>query len=470
VVSSAPIPLFVGRYAIFDRIAVGGMAAVHLARMMGPGGFARTVAAKRMHAQFALDPEFVSMFLDEARLASRIRHPHVVQTLDIVNEQSELFIVMEYIEGEALSTLLRAAREAERPVPLTIVAAVACQFLMGLQAAHDARSDHGEPLQIVHRDVSPQNILIGADGIARVLDFGIAKALGKLHTTREGQLKGKLAYLSPEQVLGHPVTRRTDVFAAAIVLWEAIAGKRLFAAENEGEVLKRILEGKIAPPSSHRDGTATALDAVVLQGLSRDPVDRFDSAVAFAEAIERATPVASPRDVAQWMAELARKELLDRASLVSQIEGHLLTPSRTELPLPPHRPNTGSDRTIPSGDGPRASVKRARWRQAALGLSLAALTAGVAFAASHAPNSSRSVGPPESFASLVPRAAVAPLDPPALDPLAPPVAAVALPSAAASASSNSEPSKRRPPRKQPSTAHDHLPAPAPAGTSLYSRE
>jgi serine/threonine-protein kinase len=203
-----------GRYAIYEKIASGGMATVHVGRQLGHVGFARTVAIKRMHPQYAGDPEFVSMFVDEARLAARIHHPNVVPTLDVVAMDGELFLVMELIQGESLSRLIRTASSRNEHIPPAMVATMLVGVLQGLHAAHEAKSDQGEPLGIVHRDVSPHNIIVGTDGIARVLDFGVAKATGRIQTTRDGQLKGKLAYMAPEQIHGE-VTRSTDVYAAA---------------------------------------------------------------------------------------------------------------------------------------------------------------------------------------------------------------------------------------------------------------
>src|SRR5262249_30807867 len=162
------------------------MATVHFGRLLGPVGFSRTVAIKRLHAHFAADPEFVSMFLDEARLAARIRHPNVVPTLDVVATAGELFLVMDYVPGETLSRLIAASNAQRRWIPLPIAAAMACGVLHGLHAAHEAKSERGAPLGIVHRDVSPQNLLVGTDGVPRVLDFGVAKAAGRLQTTRDG--------------------------------------------------------------------------------------------------------------------------------------------------------------------------------------------------------------------------------------------------------------------------------------------
>src|SRR6478736_1694730 len=178
-----------GRYALYGEIAAGGMATVHIGRLLGPVGFARTVAIKRLHPHYAKDPEFVSMFLDEARLAARIRHPNVVPTLDVVALDGELFLVMEYVQGESFARLVREARRARLDVPPEVISAIVVGALNGLHAAHEATSERGEPLNIVHRDVTPQNILVGSDGVARLLDFGVAKAAGSLHaTTRDGQI------------------------------------------------------------------------------------------------------------------------------------------------------------------------------------------------------------------------------------------------------------------------------------------
>ena len=180
-----------GRYAIYDAIASGGMARVHLGRLLGPAGFGRTVAIKRLHAQFAENPDFVTMFLDEARLASRVRHPNVVPTLDVVAAEGELLLVMEYVHGEPLSRLLRTLSPRRERIPLRTTCAIVSSLLHGLHAAHEAKNEAGQDLGLVHRDVSPQNVLVGLDGVVRVADFGVAKAVVKAHTTREGELKGK---------------------------------------------------------------------------------------------------------------------------------------------------------------------------------------------------------------------------------------------------------------------------------------
>jgi serine/threonine-protein kinase len=305
------------------------MATVHYGRLLGPVGFSRTVAIKRLHAQFAKDPEFAAMFLDEARLAARIRHPNVVPTLDVVALDGELFLVMDYVQGESLGRLIRASAAKKEYIPVDIISSIVCGVLHGLHAAHEATNEGGDPLGIVHRDVSPQNVLVGADGVPRVLDFGVAKAAGRMQTTREGQLKGKLAYMSPEQLRAGTVDRRTDVYAAGVVLWETICLRHLFTGESEGAVVTKVLEEKIVPPSTAVAGLPSAIDGIVLKALNRDAAQRYESARAMALALEAAVPIASPTRINEWLQGLVGELLAERAKSVALVErdsGSGLTP------------------------------------------------------------------------------------------------------------------------------------------------
>jgi serine/threonine-protein kinase len=316
----AIVPRVIGRYALFGEIASGGMATVHFGRLVGPVGFSRTVAIKRLHAQYAKDPEFVAMFLDEARLASRIQHPNVVTTLDVVNMPSEVFLVMEYLQGESLSRLIRNARKAGEQVPPGHASAIIAGMLHGLHAAHEAKSERREALNIVHRDVSPQNVLVGVDGAARVLDFGVAKAAMRSQSTRDGQMKGKLSYMSPEQLNGKPVDRRTDLFAAGVVLWEALTGRRLFDGSDAGEIFAKLLSAEIPRPSTLVAGISPTLDVVVMKALDRDPDRRYQTAREFAIELESATLPATPRAVGEWVERMAGADLERRSQLVAEIE------------------------------------------------------------------------------------------------------------------------------------------------------
>jgi serine/threonine-protein kinase len=327
----------VGRYALHGVLAVGGMATVHLGRLMGPVGFSRTVAVKRMHPQFAGDPQFVAMFLDEARLAARIQHPNVVPTIDVVATGREIFLVMEFVRGESLAKLLRRVVERRKIVPARVALGILHGVLEGLHAAHEARDERGAPLGIVHRDVSPQNVLVGADGIARVLDFGVAKAAGRSQQTSEGQLKGKLSYMSPEQLEGN-VSPQTDVFAASIVLWETLTGRRLFQGENEGETLKKVMLAEIKPPSRYVSDLSPSIDALVMKGLARDPRQRWMTAREMSLAIAEAGK-AEPHEIAAWL-ETVAKDILDaRAERVAEAESQpsTLTFATTQTTLPDRR-------------------------------------------------------------------------------------------------------------------------------------
>jgi len=312
-------PFQLGRYTLHAELAAGGMAAVYLARQTGAVGFGKTVAIKRLHPHLARDQYFVTMFLDEARLAARITHPNVVPILDVVSTDSELFLVLEYVRGETLAGLLRAARKANVKVPIPIAASIVTGLLAGLHAAHEARDELGQPLNIVHRDVSPQNLIVGADGASRVLDFGVAKAATRLQTTREGQLKGKIPYMAPEQLSGD-VTARTDIYAASLVLWETLTGQRLFRGETEAQILHLVMTMDAPPPSSLNADVPPALDAVTLKGLSREPEHRYATAREMAAAIEAIVPIASPMKVAEWIEGLIGPTLAARDAMRAEIE------------------------------------------------------------------------------------------------------------------------------------------------------
>lgn len=319
--SADAVPRVVGRYEIFDEIASGGMATVYLGRIIGSGGFSRTVAIKRLHPQFAKNPEFVTMFLDEARLAARIRHPNVVPTLDVVAASGELFLVMEYVEGETLSRLARRLKERGQRVPMPVLMRIMADALQGLHAAHEARDERGVPLNIVHRDVTPQNILVGIDGVSRLLDFGVAKAAGRAQTTQEGQIKGKLAYMAPEQLMSSGVTRETDIYAASVILWEMLTGARLVTGESEIDLVANLLKRDIHPPSRLVAEVPKELDALVMRGLAAKAVDRFATAremcVALGQCGIREEPSIA---VGEWVATLAIESLTHRMAKVAALE------------------------------------------------------------------------------------------------------------------------------------------------------
>ena len=323
----------VGRYVLYDQIASGGMASVHLGRLIGPVGFSRVVAVKRLHPAYAKDQGFVTMMLDEARLASRIRHPNVVPILDVVATADELLLVMEYVHGETLARLLRAAKKAGERIPAAVGAAIVIDTLRGLHAAHEATNAAGEPLGIVHRDVSPQNIVVATDGSARILDFGVAKAASRTQSTAEGQLKGKLGYFAPEQIAGGDVDRRVDIFAASIVAWECVTGRRLFSADDMIATIAQVMDGEIPSLRGSDLEIPDGYAAAVRRGLDRNPAQRFQTAEEMASAIEAALRPASREAVRAFVEKLAGPALAARLDIMQRIESGEVDDTVAQVPV-----------------------------------------------------------------------------------------------------------------------------------------
>jgi eukaryotic-like serine/threonine-protein kinase len=315
-------PLRLGNYEPLLELASGGMATVYVARQVGAAGFERIVVLKRVHKHLLGNREFTDMFRDEARVASMIRHPNVVAVNDVIEADKELFLVMDYIEGCAVASFRKAAVEQKRSVESRVAVRIISDALAGLHAAHEARDMRGQPMEVVHRDISPQNILLGTDGASRIIDFGVAKARHRLTETKSGSLKGKYGYMSPEQARGQPVDRRTDLFAIGTVLHELLTGKRLFRGENELDTMRRILEVPIDPPSSINPEVPKSLDDVVAKALARDVDARFQSATEMIDALERACPPASAHEVARLLQEVCHERLQERAEAIrAMLEG-----------------------------------------------------------------------------------------------------------------------------------------------------
>ncbi len=291
------------RYEIVRKIAAGGMATVYLGRGVGALGFERPVAIKACHPHLLGDEpgDRAQSVLDEARVAALIRHPNVVATLDVTLTDGAVMIVMEYVEGLTVAGLVKAAARDDRVVPASIALRIAEDALAGLHAAHELRGDDGRLLEIVHRDVSPQNVIVGVDGFAKLADFGVFK--GDTRTARvtaTGEVKGKLGYVAPEVYQGQPATRRSDVYALGVVLWELCAGRRLFDEATDAATMARVLAGAVPALSSLRADLPFELDGVLARALAVDPAERFATAEDFSRALE-ALPVAaaSTRQVAQ---------------------------------------------------------------------------------------------------------------------------------------------------------------------------
>jgi serine/threonine protein kinase len=332
----------VGRYALFEQFAAGGMATVHFGRLDGAGGFSRVVAIKRLLPHLVENQEFTEMLLKEARLAARVRHPNVAATLDVVATKGDVLLVLDYVHGEALSTLCRTQAKAKKEqVPLPIAVSIILDMLQGLSAIHDATDEKGRSLSLVHRDISPPNVLVGADGAARVLDFGIATALEHIEETAPERRKGKRGYMSPEQLRGERLTQRSDVFSAGVVMWELLALRRLFPADQEKEPGEAVQRGNYPRVSQYRADLPPALDAIVMRALELEPAARFATMRELADAVEAAAPPrANTRRVGEWVNELAKDALADRNRMVARAENWISadlplksTPFAAELPL-----------------------------------------------------------------------------------------------------------------------------------------
>jgi serine/threonine-protein kinase len=310
------------RYAIFDEIAAGGMATVYLAGRLGRVKGDRVVAVKKLFEQYAREGDFVAMFLDEARLAARIHHPNVIKTYQVLRVPASLAIVMELVVGASLVDLLKASKRQQVVTPIPIAGAVLVGALLGLHAAHEAKDEEGNPFGLVHRDVSPHNILVGSDGRPRVIDFGVAKAAGQLHVTDVGVRKGKFAYMAPEQIRGRGVDRRTDVYAAGLVLWEVLVGKRHYSASSDVELLSKRATGEFVAiaPNSAGASVPDAVNAVVLRALELDPDNRYATAEEMAQAVGGTLGVASPAEVAAWVDSLAHERIAELAAKVKDVE------------------------------------------------------------------------------------------------------------------------------------------------------
>ncbi len=284
--STIPAPARLGPYELLRRIATGGMAEVYLARRGGPHGFKKIVAVKRILPQYARDPDFVAMFVDEARVCARLGHPNIVQVFDFGEQDGELYMAMEYVDGTTGARLIRAAATRGEDISLDICLHITLSVLRALDYAHAARDEDGRPLALVHRDVSPGNVLIDRSGAVKLTDFGIARAVEIERRTDAGQLKGKLGYMSPEQVVGRELDARSDLFTAGIVLAEMLILRPLFSGGKELDVLMRIRDADVSAIDRTSARVPEDIRAVLFRALARDPMLRWQNAGAFAEAIE----------------------------------------------------------------------------------------------------------------------------------------------------------------------------------------
>jgi serine/threonine-protein kinase len=326
-----------GPYLLTERIGRGGMAAVYKARIEGPNGFAKTVVVKRLLAELTAKPEFLELFTAEAKTTAQLSHPGIVQVFDFGIIGETPYLVMEYVDGINLAQLLKQVKARGERVPVDIAVILLTQVCHALAYAHSFRDANGRRVQIVHGDVSPANIMICRDGTAKLLDFGVARVLGEFDFELTHTLRGKFAYLAPEQIRRGPFDRRVDVFAAGIVLHELLTGDRLFHASTDKETLLRVHAARVEPPSRVNPTVKPELDAIVLKALARDPNDRFESGEAMAGALEQVARIRGGRRlIADYIAPMMEAQAHDTA------EAH-----DTQLMEPPLKPPPPPLRVVP---------------------------------------------------------------------------------------------------------------------------
>ncbi len=303
-----PVPRSLGKFTLLKKLATGGMGEVWLARAQPGGGFPERVVVKRLLEHLQEEQEFINMFFDEARIASALVHPNIARIYDLGEADGEYFIAMEWVHGVPLGEVLVRAVEKAEGIPPALTCRIVADAAHALDHAHTAKGPTGAPLGLIHRDVSPQNILVGFDGVSRLIDFGIAKAANKLVRTATGIIRGKYAYMSPEQAYDEVLDGRSDVFSLGIVLWENLCAQRLFKRETEADTLQAVVEGKIASPSRLARRLPKRLDELVMKALERDVDARLASAAAFAVGLEgiirRQRLPATHTHVATWLKEL----------------------------------------------------------------------------------------------------------------------------------------------------------------------
>ncbi|MBX7096736.1 MAG: protein kinase [Myxococcaceae bacterium] len=307
----------IAKYEILTRLSVGGMAELFLAYLPGPGGFRKFVAVKQILPDIKKDEQFVKMFLDEARITAAFTHSNIGQVFDLGEEDGELYLAMEFIAGQNLEQLVKRATKKQVPIPMGVACRVIADACLGLHYAHHFTDPSGRPMPVVHRDVSPKNVMVTYGGAVKVIDFGIAKARNRLNRTQVGVVKGTSGYMSPEQVRNAALDGRTDLFAAAVMLHELLTGQRLFAAPNDAEMMRRIAEVDVPPPSSLNPEVPAELEDVVMKALSLARDDRYATGRELSRAIEQACPdIAHEEQVAELMEQLFADKIATTRALI----------------------------------------------------------------------------------------------------------------------------------------------------------
>jgi serine/threonine protein kinase len=330
-------PIKFGNYLLLERIAVGGMAEVFVAKAFGVEGFERLLAIKKILPTMGEDAEFIHMFVDEARIAVQLSHANIVQVLELGKHDENLYIAMEYISGRDLRQIIERFRKRQQALPIPQACLIVAEVCEALDYAHRKCDAQGRPLGIVHRDVSPQNVLVSFEGEVKLIDFGIAKAETRLQKTQSGILKGKFSYMSPEQVKGQPIDGRSDVFACGVLLWELVCGEKLFTGESDFAILDKVRRGVVPEPRSRNPVCPEGLEKVMLKALATDPAQRYQSASELHDELMRFTVVGDARfgsrQLAAWLREQFNADFeKEQKRLRAWLAAGLPPPRRTELP------------------------------------------------------------------------------------------------------------------------------------------
>jgi eukaryotic-like serine/threonine-protein kinase len=516
----------VGRYRLIAELARGGMGIVYLALVRGPGGFNKLFCVKVLKDHMAEDPKLVAMFLDEARLAAKLNHPNVVQTIEVGSDAGQHFIAMEYLEGQSVHALEARGRRKGSTFPLAYHLHVLVQLLEGLQYAHSVADFDGTPLRLVHRDVSPHNVMVTYDGQVKILDFGIAKALGSTSDTRTGALKGKVAYMAPEQAAGEPLDRRADVFAVGVMLWEAATGQRMWNRSlNDLQILHALMKGAIPRPRDARADVDPRLERIILKATAESAADRYQTAGEMQADLEACVremgpPSVGARDVGKLVSEAFAEERATIRSVIEEQLGLLRGVSSgkygtIDLPLlsgpvpgtpsgagsSPHLEEPTTVETYRSVSGVRGTGARdgaagqpgaARFRVAPIAIALALVAIGVVVVALLVRPSAREAPAQSVPSAITPSAAVGTVPPPVLAVASesPPVVAQAEagaspPNAEATSTASARPRSTShptssPPTSGPGVAHatssqvatvaSQQPAPPPTSTARVRQQ
>ena len=344
-----PVPF--GKYYLLERINVGGMAEVFKAKTFGVEGFERLLAVKRILPNIAEDEEFITMFIDEAKIAVQLQHANIAQIFDLGKVDDSYFIALEYVNGRDLRSIFDRMRSRGESLPIALACHVMMQVCEGLDYAHNKRDGQGRELHLIHRDISPQNVLIGYDGEVKLIDFGIAKAAGKASTTQAGILKGKFGYMSPEQVRGLPIDKRSDIFAVGIVLYELLTGERLFVGETDFSTLEKVRNVEIVPPSSYNKKIPQELERLMMKALARDPEDRYSNAIDLHDDLQSFLysigEFYSRKDLAGWMKKTFAAEIEEDNAKLEQYR---------QIAAPVGASNEVSRRAAVAGAGSRVAA------------------------------------------------------------------------------------------------------------------